>query len=56
LSELPERRTSSAAVTLDDKVYVIVGFYNKDDDTMMTNQQFMSNIMQNQDFMQQLNQ
>jgi N-acetylneuraminic acid mutarotase len=33
LSELPERRTSSAAVTLDDKVYVIGGLNNKDEDT-----------------------
>ena len=33
LSDLPERRTSSAAVTLDDKVYIIGGLNNKDEDT-----------------------
>ena len=33
LSELPERRTSSAAVTLDDKVYVIGGLNNRDEGT-----------------------
>ena len=33
LSEIPERRTSSAAVTLDEKVYVIGGLNNQDVDT-----------------------